>query len=289
MTGLLYLERLSLTDLTALAEAEGGAEPLSDRVARLKEDPERIGLLIDRPEVHQALFQQGNREEMVFTSPFLAFAVLLAQVTRELEQTAFVPERLAPRRVVPVFDAANLRAFAESRMRRMFLADVLASYTHVASGVVWTRGSRGWSRRKFSELDPIHMARLIVESPQPARLALYRRLGDLSLFLSGVFPDHVGNRLFGPSEMESLRRALSPGGRSGHAEDERGRSEPVEFLEGLGRRSYRMASAGTLPGAAGMADVLAEMAEDFSLARRVLNVLTERHLFPIRDRWFPAG
>jgi hypothetical protein len=31
------------------------------------------------------------------------------------------------------------------------------------------------------------------------------------------------------------------------------------------------------------------VADRFGEARRVLNVLTDRHLFPLRNAWFPIG
>ncbi len=73
-------------------------------------------------------------------------------------------------------------------MRRLFLAELLSSYTHVASGTVWAKSGGRWRRRRFSELDPVQLARLAEVVPDWERLAVYRRLGDLALFLTGVFP-----------------------------------------------------------------------------------------------------
>src|SRR5256885_13132420 len=38
---------------------------------------------------------------------------------------------------------------------RLFLAELLASYTNVASGSTLVKTSRGWPRHRFSELDPM--------------------------------------------------------------------------------------------------------------------------------------
>src|SRR5690606_24818469 len=97
----------------------------------------------------------------------------------------------APRRRLPVFDVASLREFLDDHMRRYFLVELLASYTHVASGVSWARTSRGWRKRKFSELDPVRLAELLTVVEPPERAGVFRRLGDLALFLTGVFPDHT--------------------------------------------------------------------------------------------------
>src|SRR5205823_279305 len=60
------------------------------------------------------------------------------------------------------------------------------------------------------------------------------------------------------------------------------------LLERLGRRAYRMAQQATDRSTA-MAGVLGELSENFATARRVLNFVTDRYLFPLRQRWFGAG
>jgi hypothetical protein len=46
---------------------------------------------------------------------------------------------------VPVFDAAELRRFTAEPAMRMFLADLLASFARLESGVRWVRSAwRGW-------------------------------------------------------------------------------------------------------------------------------------------------
>ena len=62
----------------------------------------------------------------------------------------------------------------------------------------------------------------------------------------------------------------------------------VWLLEQLGRRAYRVAQQATDRETA-MAGVLAEVSENFAAARRLLNVLTDRYLFPMRHQWFGAG
>src|SRR5438874_1774082 len=54
------------------------------------------------------------------------------------------------------------------------------------------------------------------------------------------------------------------------------------------RRAYRVAQQATDRSAA-MAGVLAELSENFAIARRVLNFVTDRYLFPMRQRRFGAG
>jgi hypothetical protein len=126
----------------------------------------------------------------------------------------------------------------------------------------------------------IELAEMVPESERPA---VYRRLGDLSLFLTGIFPDYTGERLVAERERRQLERAL------GTVDRERSdRHDGVWLLEQLGRRAYRIAQQGADRRAV-MAGVLAEVSENFVAARRVLNFLTDRYLFPMRRPWFGTG
>jgi hypothetical protein len=286
MSSLLLLERLSDEDLAMLARAGGDAAGSVAAVSRLRADPARIGDLIERPEVYRAMFRSKDRDRLVFATPFLAFSVLLAQTARELAEARFVYEWAAPRRRVPVFDAASLRGFVGKQARRLFLAELLSSYTHVASGTVWARSSGRWRKHRFSELDPVELAWLAEVVPEWERPAVYRRLGDLALFLTGVFPDHAGGWL-GARKVERISRALAWG--EGTPEPGRG-DGALDLLEGLGRRAYELAAeASEAPRTVPMVAVLAELPARFTQARRVLNFLTDRHLFPLLDRWFPLA
>jgi hypothetical protein len=120
-----------------------------------------------------------------------------------------------------VFEVEPLREFLAAPLRRLFLADLLASYTHVVSGALWVKSRRSWRHRRFSELDPAQFAELILSVPPGERLVLYRRLGDLALFLTGVFPDYVERRTLTPIAVERLRRALAVDGSSQRRGEER--------------------------------------------------------------------
>jgi hypothetical protein len=276
LLGSLYLEHLSDSDL-ALLRAAG--ESRHD----MRRDPEQLEALIDNPATFRMLFTVPGRDPLLRGSPFLLFAVLVHRVVRDLGQASFIEEWVGPRQRVPVFDTGSLRDFGADPLRRFFLAQLLASYTNVASGSTLVKTSRGWRRRRFSELDPIRLIELAELVPEAERPSVYRRLGDLSLFLTGIFPDYAGERLVAERERRQLERAL--GAVSGEQSD---RHDGVWLLEQLGRRAYRIAQQGAGRRAA-MAGVLAEVSENFAAARRVLNFLTDRYLFPMRRQWFGAG
>lgn len=276
-----YLARLTERDLALLVSASGGR---GETVARLRAEPARIEELIGRSEVFDALFAPWSEHPFALASPFLVFSVLLEGSAKELGSTSFVREWVGPRRRIPVFDVEELRAFLDDRMRRVFLADVLASYTHVVSGSVWVRDRRGWSRRRFSELDPVRLAALLEVVPETERIGVYKRLGDLALFLTGVFPDAT-ERLCRPVQVERLERTLAEV--TGSVDDvPEAPPGALGLLEWLGRRSYRAVARVVREPALDTAGALAEVAERFDVARRVLNFLTDRHLFPVREDWF---
>ena len=230
-----------------------------------------------------------EREPFVTASPFLTFAVAVEQVAADLREATYVSEWVGPRQRLPLLGGDDLRELLDDRPRRAFLAALLASYTRVASGTVWRETPRGWRRQRFSELDPVRLALTLDVLPESRHPAVHRRLGDLSLFLAGVFPDHTAGARLPPD------RAAAPGAGGG-------RRRPGRRGAGRGARDARRrracstssARAGTASRraprrAAGASTRLLEaIAERFVQARRALNLLADRHLFPSPREWFPA-
>lgn len=266
---LLYRQHLSDSDVRLLRSAAGNEVPL---IAAL-----------ESPDAEAAVFgpQQGVGVS-VGVSPFLAFATAVHRTAASLQTASFVEERWAPRVRIPVFDVAALRALLSPPEHRYFFVELLSSYTRVSSGVTWMRTSRGWRRRRFSEMDPARLAELL-EVVQPGeRPGIYRRLGDLALFLLGVFPDHPPVLAAGASTDRLLRLS---GVAAGTAAD----LGSLGLLEMLGARWYAAAVTSARSAGHPVTSALAvagHMAEHFHEARRVLNAVTDRYLFPWREQWF---
>jgi hypothetical protein len=275
-----YVGLLRDSDLRLLAEATGERRGGGDR---LREAPELVDELLERKEVFDALFAARESDPLLLASPFLVFSVLVGRVAADLEHATFFQEWLGPRRSLPVFDAAGLREFLSARQRRAFLAALLTSYTRVASGTTWERTARGWRRRRYSDLDPVRLGELLHAASFTHRTVIARRLGDLALFLSGVFPEHTAAHPLQPRHVEALRRALGDSG-PGEVMRASGPEKGLWLLEWLGRRAYRLAADSSPADAAELLDV----AGSFGRARRVLNLLTDRYLYPSRERWFPG-
>lgn len=295
-----YADHLTDADLGLLVSVtEGIADPAraAAGAAWLRGRPEELPGLIGDPRVFQALFvpegaapaREGPAIPAALGSPFLIFAVAVHRAAAELESMDHVPERSGHRQRVPLFDAPELRDFLGSAARRLFLAELLGSFTRVAGapyaaprGQPGTQPARGARQpRRFSELDLARMAGLLDAVPEAERAGVYRRLGDVALFLTGVFPDYAAGHAFGQvSAARLLRAAQVP-----TPDDELGEAPAIDLLEYLGAQWYR-AAWNLAPARTARLAVVAEVADRFRQARRVLNHIADRCLFPLGNPWF---
>ena len=150
--------------------------------------------------------------------------------------------------------------------------------------ITWTRTARGWRRRKFSELDPVRLASLLEVVPETERAAVYRRLGDLALFRTGVFPDHT--EIHGLGSLDESRLMRLSGVRLEDIPSGLFANGTVNVFEHLGEHWYGLAVRTAVPPLAGTMTVVADVADQFDLARRVLNFLADRYVFSHRSHWF---
>jgi hypothetical protein len=292
-----YLEHFTDGDLALLVPHGPDGRPIHELRSTLRHRRGGIDDLLNGPRLFEDVFAGGGQADpLVGVSPFLAFAAAVHRTARDLASATYTAEWVGIGRRTPVFDVAGLREFLSRPWHRFFLAELLASYTHVSSGSVLVATRRGLRRQRFSELDPVRLAGLLEVVSPAERPGVLRRLGDLALFLTGVFPDYVARKGFAPIERGRLTRAgtLSPPRQAG----DRGGSRPpldpdednaVALLEQIGRRSYRAAFHLIKPPVPGNIAVLGELPDRFGDARRILGVVTERFLFAQRDRWFGMG
>ena len=267
---LLYRQHLTEADRHALAGVGGPDASLTAQLEDL--------------ELEAVVFSGRGQAGLIGTSPFLTFAVGVHRTAARLATATHVEERWALRQRIPVFDVDPLREMVAEPARRLFLVELLASYTHVSSGATWQRTRRGWRRHRFSELDPVRLAELLELVEGPERAGVYRRLGDLALFLTGVFPDHAPLCELGGIGTRRILRLSGIDPRR-HDEDIPG----VELLRELGGRWYEQAvrsvRAHGLPMTDGLA-VMRDVGQRFDSARRVLNLVTDWYIFPWRQQWF---
>jgi hypothetical protein len=301
-----YADHLTDADLGLLASVtQDLREPdWPTAAAWLRGHPEHLPELIADQRVFQAVFGPGDpAPHATLASPFLIFAVAVHRAAAELESMDHVPERSGPRGRVPLFDAADLRDFLGSPARRLFLAELLGSFTRAAGGQYSAsprgddptstprRGASSASRevvrgrpraRRFSELDLARLAATLDTVPEADRPGVYRRLGDVALFLTGVFPDYTVSHALGPVSAAGLLRAAQVSPRQ---REQLTAAPAIDLFEYLGARWYRAAWS-LAPARTARLAVVAEVADRFRQARRVLNHIADRCLFPAGNPWF---
>lgn len=281
-----WWEHLSGDDLRLLSRVASTAGVDPDD---LRTHPDALAQVMAHPLAFDSVFAPADGEALALTSPFLTFALIVHRGWAELRTARHIDEWVGPGRRLPVLGGDDVRAFLAGAAHRLFLTELLTSYTRVTSGSAWVRTRTGWRRRRFSELDPVRLASLLEVVPEAERPGVYRRLGDLALFLTGVFPDHTELHGLGPLDEGRLLRISglaaeheeAPGGRSAPAS-----SGAISVLEALGKRWYGLASHTVRGPLTGTMPVVTDLAERFGLARRTLNFLTDRHLFTHRTDWF---
>lgn len=286
-----YLDHLTDSDLGLLSAVAPDlrAAPRGREFLRLQ--PERLDELLASQRLYDSLFVESlDAEPLLRASPFLVFALCVHRAAAELESTTYVAEWVGPGRRTPVFDVEQLRGFLAVPHRRLFLVELLSSYTHVASGSIVQFTRRGLRRHRFSELDPVRLAGLLEVVSDEERPGILRRLGDLALFLTGVFPDAVAKQGFGPIDEGRLLRSgrLTRTHSPTPAATMPGLGPPgaVDLLERLGRRWYGAAFDLLPRPVPANLMVLEELPARFGQARRILTFITERFVFTQRERWF---
>lgn len=208
----------------------------------------------------------GDEQVLLRVSPSLVFSVLLRRVIRDLHERPYTLER-TPAETVAVFDAPRVRRFIAEPAIWSYLVNMLASFIRTETVTVFVKEGEHYRRRRFNTLnmeDMIALAGLVGEDEAPP---IFKRVADIALFTSGIFPDYL----------------RSP--RRGGAAAPRWRAVPrtVETYEEQGRRFYRLASR---LGGRPEGRILSALADEFPMARKSLELLSERYLRWTRLSWF---
>jgi hypothetical protein len=287
--GAAYLDHLTDADLRELVHADDVAPAeAAARIAALRRAPGLLVDVLDRPAVSARILNligPAGSASFALISPFLVFAAAVHRIATDLRDSGYAPERTSARLRIPVFDGPQLAAYLNAPAHRLYLAELLASFARSSSGVIITRTPQGPRRRRWNDLDLGRLAVLVAALPEQDRPPVWRRLGDLALFLTGVFPAALERALAGRLDPAWLARSTGlpvlPSPDLG----------PAELFEWFGAGWYRLAARHTATAAATV-PVLRDNAEHFHQARRVLNATADRYLFPIGLDWFtprPAG
>jgi hypothetical protein len=232
--------------------------------------------LLDAMLQDDRLFQQlmDDEQGLVSVSPLFFFRVLLLRARRDLQKEIYTIERRQQQKVV-LFDANRVVDLLSLSDVSDYLASMLASYTRTNSTTIPIRVRQGvWHRVRVSDLDVDSLIRYAQLLDEEQRFWAYRRIGDASLFLTGVFPDYISaNQTYPQSKKPRLRLK----GSLFHS---------LEDYEGYGRAFYRLAAQHPQAQREGLDGVLNILSEHFILAEKPLTFIAARYLALRKHNYF---
>ncbi len=253
----------------SLVVTDGQPDAAAALARAWQEDPAQIEPWFDDERVLRRL-RAGDRA-VIELSPRFLFTVLLRRIRRDLSEVPYTVERVEATGRVVVFDARLAHELLRASEMFTYLVELLVSFERTETVTVRGRPATRKMRR-LSTLSIDDMLELAGLVDPPLRPMVFRRIGDIALFTTGLFPDAVlrGPRLPLPATREPSRF---------------GRRRRLEDYEEEGRRFYRMAADRLSASHPQLAQVLIRLADEFTAARKPLNVLSERYVAWARPHW----
>ena len=214
------------------------------------------------------VFHRVMRDDEILLkiSPPMFFEILLRKAADDLSKVGHTFEKTGSMRI-PVFDTEDLVSLLNRESLLIYLADMLSSFTRVESFTVSIRIRKGvWRKIRFNDLD-IHSLMSLCDVVDDAyRFNLYKRIGDVSLFILGVFPVYA-ERYYRYPVSGQLRPGISG----------RGRVSPQDY-EKEGQRFYRLAAEHRTALDLELSEVFWALHENFQKAKKPLNFIAEHYL-----------
>ncbi len=256
------LDRFTDRDLATIAAATStSVEALTDQL-RLR--PWTAADLLASDDVFDAVVDRGaHPAELV--SPFLLFSVLVHRAAADLRDASFVNEWAGMKVRLPVFDIASVHDFLTDPARVTFLARLLATFA----------GPRSFPVPVDDRFDLVSIAAWLDAVSDTDRIVLLERLGDLALFLAGVFPDKTGSSWISPVDAERLGKTVDLDSDAILGLCDSLGLGGLDAYETLGSEWYRAVSSSR------SAPMIADVSYRFRAARRVLNHVADRFLYDI--------
>ncbi len=265
--------RPGLTE-TDLAFVVGQAAPDSSNPSRLadliREDPDfRKAMIGDEKVLDRVL---SDEEVFLKVSPALFFEVLLRGAFKEMEASTHTVER-SGRSSIPVFDTSEVTSLLRRDGIIEYLADMLASFTRIRSYTVPVRVRQGVRRRvRYNDMDVDSLLGLCANAGEHERFGFYKRIADVCLFTSGMFPSYARSQLAAPQRGPGRIR----------------RRRSIEDYETEGCRFYRLAEEHPTASLMGLTGVFGLLRERFTSARKPLTFIASRYLHSKRRHLFGA-
>jgi hypothetical protein len=224
----------------------------------------------------EKVFRRVMDEEEAFLriSAALFFEILLRRAIKALGKTSYTFERTSTMKV-PVFDTKEVVDLLTRESFIGYLADMLSSFTKIESYRVSFRVRKGlWARLQFSDLDIHSLMSFAGAVDEEHRFGIYKRIGDICLFILGIFPDYAEREYRYPFSRE-LRPQLRGKLRIG-----------PEDYEKEGKKFYRLAAEHPAARGLELADIFWTLHGNFEKAKKPLNFIADHYLHYKRHKFF---
>ena len=227
----------------------------------VRDKPDILDAMIGDPRLVDRVMD--DEEVVVYISPRLLFTILLRQTRRDLDSQPYINEIGERGEVIPVFESSRVADLLDEEPSREYLADMMSSFSKTYSTVMYSLERGRLRKRRFSSMDMDDMIYAARHADPEERPDYYRRVADIALFMTGVFPYQA---VRSPRRRRfAHRRTMADYEREGSA------------FYGLAARELDVPELG---------DVMATLSENFTLARRALNHMSERYIRARSSRLF---
>ena len=205
-------------------------------------------------------------EILLKISPAMFFEILLRKAAEDLSKIAYTYEKTRTMSI-PIFDTEDLVKLLNQDSLLIYLADMLSTFTKVESYAVSIRVRKGiWRKIRFNDLDIYSLMSLSDVVDEAYQFSLYKRIGDICLFILGVFPVYA-ERNYRYAASGEIRPGVSG----------RRRVSPQDY-EKEGQLFYRLAAEHRLAHDLELSETFWSLHENFQKAKKPLNFIAEHYL-----------
>lgn len=207
-----------------------------------------------------------DEEVLLKISPHLFFEILLRKAADALEKKGYTLEKTS-RLKVPVFDTKDVVKLLEREPILVYLADMLSSFTRIESYTLSFRIKPGvWRKIRFNDLDINSLIQFASMVDENHRFTFFKRIGDICLFILGIFPDYAESEYRYPSSRQLRPRV--PG---------KARISP-EYYHEAGRKFYKLAAEHPAAEQMELSEIFRSLYKHFQQVKKPLNFIAEHYL-----------
>jgi len=271
----MYREGFRLTDADLGFLAATGAPEITDkpRLRQIMEEDEDVrNAFVGDEKISQKVM--SDSEIFLKISPKLYFEVLLRKARKELRELTHTIETSGTQKVA-VFDTGKVVDLLSQPEVLVYLADMLASFTKIESHAITFRSEKGiWRKIRFNDLDVDSLIRFSQYVEEQYRLAIFKRIADVCLFMLGIFADYI-QYTYRYTYSGELRPPLASQAR-----------KSIEEYEEKGKKFYKLAADHPLAKDLEISELFSIFHGRFHTAQKPLKHIAQNYLHYQRERLF---